>query len=146
MGVLLVWALTMGPFAQSPLDPSVSPTAVLDLRTALRSKGETFEIDPRALRAAGVLPDEFVAPTRVKDAAPTFPATAKAAGVQGTVGLECRIGIDGKVSDCRVSRSLHADLDETTLRAVRQWRYRPAQIKGVERAIRVRIDVTYRLQ
>lgn len=58
-----------------------------------------------------------------------YPRSALRAGREGTVSVRYTVEADGRVSDCRVTRSSgHPDLDETTCRLIeRRFRYRPAR-------------------
>ena len=57
-----------------------------------------------------------------------YPIAAVKAGAQGTTSIIWRVGIDGRVTDCRVVRSSgHAFLDESACKlAVKRSRYKPA--------------------
>ena len=58
-----------------------------------------------------------------------YPRAAAEAGATGTVGLRFVVGIDGRVTDCRVTKSSgNADLDETTCRLIKKrFRYEPSR-------------------
>ncbi|MBX3565948.1 MAG: energy transducer TonB [Sphingomonas sp.] len=58
-----------------------------------------------------------------------YPRAAIDAGQQGTVGLRFTVGVNGRVSDCRVTRSSgSAALDEVTCRLIQQrFRYAPSR-------------------
>jgi len=58
-----------------------------------------------------------------------YPKAAAEAGAQGTVGLRFTVGVDGRVSDCRVTRSSgNADLDRVTCALiVKRFRYAPSR-------------------
>ena len=58
-----------------------------------------------------------------------YPPTARQARVEGTVILETKVGVDGKVTDAKVLRGIPL-LDQAALDAVRQWEYRPMLING----------------
>lgn len=60
----------------------------------------------------------------VKDVRPVYPAIAIAAGVQGVVRIEARIGPNGRVVDARPVQSIPL-LDNAALDAVRQWEFVP---------------------
>jgi periplasmic protein TonB len=63
---------------------------------------------------------------------PSYPASARRLGIQGTSLLRVFVGADGKVSDVVVQESAgHADLDEAATAAVRRWRFEPAR-RGTE--------------
>ncbi len=83
-------------------------------------------------------------PEAIEKVPPDYPDSARATGVQGTVLVQALVGKDGAVKDARVTKSI-AGLDDSALRAVRQWRFRPAQAKGKPVAVWVAIPVTFRL-
>jgi protein TonB len=58
-----------------------------------------------------------------------YPRAAARAGAQGTVGLRFTVGVNGRVTDCQVTRSSgNADLDETTCRLIKKrFRYAPSR-------------------
>ncbi|MBO0123988.1 energy transducer TonB, partial [Streptococcus pneumoniae] len=58
-----------------------------------------------------------------------YPRAAAEAGASGTVGLRFTVGVNGRVTDCRVTRSSgNADLDETTCKLIkRRFRYAPSR-------------------
>ncbi len=58
-----------------------------------------------------------------------YPREALRAHQHGTVGLRFIVGVDGRVSDCTVTRSSGSrSLDETTCRLIKQrFRYRPSR-------------------
>lgn len=58
-----------------------------------------------------------------------YPKAAAEAGAQGTVAMRFTVGVDGKPSDCRVTRSSgNDDLDETTCRLIlKRFRYEPSR-------------------
>lgn len=60
----------------------------------------------------------------VKRVKAIHPPAARQARVTGTVILEIKVGVDGKVTDAKVLRGIPL-LDQAALDAVRQWEYRP---------------------
>lgn len=58
-----------------------------------------------------------------------YPRAAARAGAQGTVGLRFTVGVNGRVTDCRVTQSSgNADLDATTCRLIqKRFRYTPSR-------------------
>ncbi|HEV2866297.1 MAG TPA: energy transducer TonB [Allosphingosinicella sp.] len=58
-----------------------------------------------------------------------YPASARRAGVEGSVSVRFVVRTDGRVGGCRVTRSSgHAELDSTTCRLIEErFRYRPAR-------------------
>jgi TonB family protein len=68
-------------------------------------------------------------PQRVVDAAPVMPEVARQAGIRGVVILEIVIGVDGRVTDAKILRSIPL-LDQAAIDAARQWRYEPTLLNG----------------
>lgn len=93
------------------------------------------------LRVGGTV----TAPAKVFDVAPVYPAIARSAGVDGTVILQATIGLDGRVEDVQVLRSV-ALLDEAAVAAVRQWRYTPTRLNGQPVAVIMTVTVSFRLR
>ena len=77
---------------------------------------------------------------------PTYPATARRLGAQGTTLLRVLVQDDGRVGDIQIQRSAgHPDLDRAATDAVRRWRFDPAR-KGAEAvAIWVLLPVEFHL-
>jgi protein TonB len=96
---------------------------------------------PAAIRvSSGMTP-----PTKVRDAAPVYPAIAQAARVQGIVIIEATIGLDGAVVDARALRSVPL-LDAAALQAVRQWRYTPTRLDGQPVGVIMTVTVNFQLR
>jgi TonB family protein len=83
------------------------------------SKGNT---PPVRVKIGG----EIEAAKLVKKVAPSYPESAKAAGVQGKVVLHAVIGMDGKPLSLQVLNStIDPDLARASVEAVSRWRYSP---------------------
>jgi TonB family protein len=61
---------------------------------------------------------------------PTYPPIAKAARVQGSVALELRIGINGKIESLKVV-SGPAMLQQAAIDCMKQWTFHPFEKNGV---------------
>jgi protein TonB len=84
-------------------------------------------------------------PTRIKDVPPVYPEIARKARVQGVVILEAIIGVDGKVQQAHVLRSVPL-LDQAALNAVQSWEYTPTLLSGRPIAIIMTVTVQFRLE
>ena len=84
------------------------------------------------------------APTQLKKVQPVYPQIAQSARVQGIVILEATIGVDGKVKDVKVLRSVPL-LDQAALDAVRQWEYSPTLLNNVPTPVIMTVTVTFNL-
>jgi len=78
-----------------------------------------------AIRVGGAI----LQPVKTKHVNPKYPADAQAARVQGVVIVEARIGIDGKISNARIARSVPM-LDQAALDAVMLWEFTPTRLNG----------------
>ncbi len=84
-------------------------------------------------------------PQKIHDVAPTYPAIAQAARVQGVVIIQATIGPDGQVVDATVLRSIPL-LDQAALEAVRQWRYTATRLNGQPVAVVMTVTVHFTLR
>lgn len=73
---------------------------------------------------------------------PSFSDEARKAKFQGIVLLMLVVGKDGRPYNIRVRQSLGMGLDEKAIEAVKNWRFRPATLKGqpVDTQIGVQVD------
>jgi TonB family protein len=71
---------------------------------------------------------------------------ARRRGIAGDVVLEVVVRRDGSVGDAHVLQGLGYGLDDRALSAVRQWRFAPAQRKGVPVDVLVEIAVEFTLR
>jgi TonB family protein len=84
------------------------------------------------------------APVQISKVAPVYPLIAQSARVQGIVILEALIGVDGRVNDARVLRSVPL-LDQAALDAVKQWQYAPTLLNGVPVPVAMTVTVSFTL-
>ena len=71
---------------------------------------------------------------------PKYPEAAKAAGIQGDVVLEARVGRQGEVLKLRIAKSANPLLTEAAVNAVQQWLYVPYRLNG--KAVEVETTIT----
>jgi len=83
-------------------------------------------------------------PTQISKVQPIYPADALAARVQGIVILEAVIGVDGRVTDAKVLKSVPL-LDQAAVNAVRQWAYTPTLLNGAPVPVIMTVTVTFNL-
>lgn len=91
---------------------------------------------------------EVTVPRVRKEVKPRYTDEAKAANVQGTVGLDVVVLKDGTVGDVRVARSLDAvhGLDEQAVKAMKQWLFDPGKKDGKPVPVRVDVELTFTLK
>ncbi|HEX8958099.1 MAG TPA: TonB family protein [Burkholderiaceae bacterium] len=81
------------------------------------------------------------------NAKPVYPRASKALGEQGVVVLDVFVTQDGVVGDIRVGRSSgYGRLDESALRAVRQWHFIPARQGGKQVSMWYKQPITFDLR
>jgi len=93
-----------------------------------------------ALRIGGAV----LAPVKTKHVPPIYPEMAMSAKVQGVVILEALIGVNGKVTNARVVRSVPA-LDQAALDAVMQWEFTPTRLNGQPAPVLMTVTVQFTL-
>ena len=77
---------------------------------------------------------------------PTYPAAAKAAGIEGTVILYAVIGKDGTPLSLRVMNSeVDPELARAAAEAVGKWRYSPTLLNGEPIEVDTTIMVKFKL-
>lgn len=84
-------------------------------------------------------------PEKIRDVRPVYPQIAIAAKVEGTVIIEAVIGVDGRVKDARVLRSIPL-LDRAALDAVNQWLFSPTLLNEVPVPVIITVTVAFKLQ
>jgi periplasmic protein TonB len=101
-------------------------------------------VAPPAATGPLAVGDGIERPRKIKDVRPVYPPMAMSARVGGNVVIEATIGVDGKVRNARVLRSISL-LDQAALEAVRQWEFEPSRINGGAVAVTMVIVVTFAL-
>jgi TonB family protein len=84
-------------------------------------------------------------PRVLYDPDPEYSNEARATKFQGSVILALIVGPDGKPHDMRVQQSAGMGLDEKAMEAVNQWKFQPATLDGRPVAVRISVDVSFRL-
>jgi protein TonB len=85
------------------------------------------------------------APHAIYSPNPDYTAKARAAGIEGEVGLQLNVTKEGKAEDVKVIKSLDPELDANAVRTVRTWRFRPATKNGQPAAVQIRVMMSFQL-
>jgi periplasmic protein TonB len=93
-------------------------------------------VEGEPLRIGG----DVKAPQLLQKIEPSYPEPARKARLEGVVILEAIITASGNVEEVKVLKSVNALLDASAVKAVQQWKYKPATLNG--RAVRVYLTVT----
>jgi protein TonB len=89
---------------------------------------------------------EVKEPIEISRVKPQYPEAARKARMQGVVILEAIITKVGNVESVRVLRGLNPLLDNAAMRAVQQWKYKPATFNGRPVPVYLTVTVTFTLQ
>ena len=78
---------------------------------------------------------------------PAYPSIARRRGYQGSVILSVKVLINGTAGELIIKKSSgHSILDRTALRAVKQWKFKPASRMGVPVTMWVDVPVRFILE
>lgn len=116
-------------------------TPVAALNGSADHTQEQQQATPKKVRIGGNIAQKNLE-TKVN---PTYPPSAKAAGIQGTVVLDATITKEGVPVDLRVVSSPSDDLTQASLDAVRQWRYKPVLLNGEPVEVETTININFTL-
>lgn len=86
------------------------------------------------------LGEGIVPPVLLKRVEPDYPVVARIGRLEGHVEIEAVVGTGGAVESARIVSATNPIFDQSALRAVRAWRYRPALMNG--RQVRVVFTVS----
>lgn len=76
---------------------------------------------------------------------PPYTEEARKAKLSGVCVLSLIVGRDGLPRDVQLTRALGSGLDEKATEAVRQWKFDPARRNGVPVAVKIHVEVMFRL-
>ena len=103
------------------------------------------DADVEALGAPPVFLAFDTPPVLTNFVSPTYPLEAKTQGLEGTVNVKILVGLKGTVERVEVIRSTNSVFDEAALEAARQFRFRPAELRGKATEAHVVVPIEFRL-
>ena len=108
----------------------------------LTSAGGSWVIRFAELGAEGA-PGELSTPVALTKVDPAYPPSLQQDGIQGTVVLYALIHTDGTVRDIRVLHGLEDRLDESAIKALSRWKFRPATKSGTPVDIEAVVQIPF---
>jgi periplasmic protein TonB len=100
---------------------------------------------PQEKIQTGALPQ--AQPNYLRNPAPVYPLLARRKGWEGVVILKVFVNSLGTVTDIYVEQSSgHSVLDESAVKTVRKWKFRPARIGSISMESLVRVPVRFVLE
>jgi TonB family protein len=109
---------------------------LLVLMTTVSFAEKIYKIGP------GIVPPKVLE----KTSEPQYTDQARAAKLEGTVGLTIVVGTDQRAHDIKITKSLDPGLDRNAIESIMTWRFQPGTKNGKPVAVQARIDVNYHLQ
>jgi len=109
-------------------DKVVAKVNVVELASPAQFPPDTFTPPTGVSPQAGCM--NPLLPHLVKAQTPEYPAIARQQHHQGTVSFDVLIGKDGAPRFRKLLESAGPDLDDSSQRALSQWRYDPAMCNG----------------
>lgn len=129
-------------FGEQPRPPAPLEQSVADAAAAVLAPLSALPTDPD--RGSGSKPPPRV---RVYGVSPTYPPTARSAGVEGSVAVTIFVAADGTVADARVAKSSSSPpLDQAALDAVRLWRFLPQVVDDSPGNATITVTVGFQLR
>jgi len=113
------------------------------LTSSLLSESRMLGDVPSAARPL-TIPQDIAVGMLIYKVTPEYPVIAKATRVSGIVILQATISKTGEISDLRVVCG-PALLQQASLEAVRQWKYRPYLLNGKPVEVETTIRITFTL-
>lgn len=130
-------------------DEKVRLTETEPLRDMLFQRGHDYSRSPdQILEEPGVLPggvDGAGMPSCVYCPAPGYSDASRAAKAQGTVVLSVVVTSEGRADSIYVVKGAPFGLTSQAIKAVQNWKFRPAQKDGKPVSVRVPIETAFRL-
>jgi TonB family protein len=122
----------------------IAAASAVALRVGVDAQASADKLDSKG-GAPHSVPPETMAANVISKVTPKYPPEAKAAGIQGTVVLDAVIDKSGSVDSLKVV-SGPSELHESSLVAVRQWKYKPFLLNGEPIEVETTINVKYSLE
>jgi TonB family protein len=89
---------------------------------------------------------DLVKPILVEKVDPKYPEGAREEKVSGDVVIEAYIGADGKIIEAKSVKDPDPRLAQAALEAFKQWKYKPATLKGKPVKAKMTVTVKFALK
>jgi protein TonB len=99
----------------------------------------------QAIGQAVAITDEITPPRLAEVASPDYTAEARKRKIEGSVTVAIVVDKKGDVIDAKVVKGLGYGLDENAIRAVKEWKYKPAERDGEPITVKMEVTVDFYL-
>jgi len=122
----------------------LSAVVLLSIGYAAEKKEDAQPAAPSEKRVETVyaLGPGIVPPKLTRQVSPTY--SGKGVGASGGVLVELVVSAQGLPEKVRIVRGLDSDTNQSTVDAVKQWRFKPALKENVPVAVRLTVEVSFR--
>jgi TonB family protein len=121
------------------------PAAATYKGTGDTNDAANFECTHDAEIVRAVNDPSVKAPRALSTPEPKYSKIARKKKIEGVVTLSVVVGIDGRVHDVKVEKSLEPSLDANAIEVVKTWKFAPATKDGRPVAVAMRLEVDYKL-
>jgi len=99
---------------------------------------------PRGECAASGAGGQIKPPKKIRDVAPSYPASLRGTGTTGTVQLKGRIALDGYLTDISVEGEAHPEMASSAVAALREWQFTETLLNCQPVDVVMNISVTFK--
>jgi TonB family protein len=109
--------------------------------------GKSSDAPPAAHSGGGVyhVGGGVSAPKVISSPDPEYPEEARRQGIEGAVRLWLIVDDQGRPREIKVAKQVGYGFDQEAVRAVREWRFKPAMKDGKPVAVQINVEVNFRL-
>ena len=90
--------------------------------------------------------EHVTAPKVLEMANPAYPASARALGIQGVIGLEVDVLPNGTVGTVALVKGLNPELDEIAAATAKKFKFTPGTKDGMPVAVRIALEFEFNLR
>jgi TonB family protein len=123
---------------------TVANASIIDFTTAPQFGPDLFTPPAGTLPQAGCM--NPMPPELIKRVIPQYPDSARRNYIEGTVSVDARIGVDGVTRIGEVVGHSSPDLEQSSIKALGNWRYEPATCNGKPVEVETVLQVNYSLR
>jgi TonB family protein len=105
--------------------------------------GATALASPSAPTCDATAGGQITPPRKLRDVRPRYKQAWVDAGIEGTVLMSARIGVDGKVQGVEVVSPGNADLEDEAIAAVSEWEFSTTYLNCEPIEVRMYVTVTF---